>query len=179
MSRIPLAVLAAAGALTMAACGSSSSSSTAGSGAAPSSAPASGSTTGTGTGLATASTDLGTVVVDGGRTVYTYDADTPGSGTSACAGGCLSQWPPVEGSTHENGVTGKVGTIRASDGGTQLTLDGRPLYYYAGDAAPGDTSGQGVGGTWWAVTPAGAKVTSGGGAASSAPANKGYGGGGY
>jgi RNA polymerase sigma-70 factor (ECF subfamily) len=28
-------------------------------------------------------------------TVYVFDKDTPGSGASACTGGCLQAWPPV------------------------------------------------------------------------------------
>ncbi len=44
------------------------------------------------------------------------------------------------------GVTGTVGTIDTPDGKKQVTLNGWPLYYFAGDSKPGDTNGQGVGG---------------------------------
>jgi predicted lipoprotein with Yx(FWY)xxD motif len=33
-----------------------------------------------------------------------------------------------------------------------MTYGGKPLYYFAGDAKPGDTNGQGVGSMWFAVT---------------------------
>jgi predicted lipoprotein with Yx(FWY)xxD motif len=55
-------------------------------------------------------------------------------------------------------VTGEIGTITGVDGATQLTLNGWPLYYFAGDSAPGDTNGQGVNGVWWVLTPAGEKI---------------------
>ena len=51
-----------------------------------------------------------------------------------------------------------VGTVTRADGSIQLTLAGSPLYRFAGDTRPGETRGQGVGGTWFAVTPAGARA---------------------
>lgn len=112
--------------------------------------------------LATASTSLGTVVVDGrGRTVYVFDEDEPGSGRSACTGACASQWPAVEtGSATPavEGVTGTVATITGVDGKRQVTLDGSPLYTYAGDTSAGDATGQGVGGSWWVVAPDGSRI---------------------
>ena len=66
-----------------------------------------------------------------------------------------------------------LGTSPRSDGKAQVTYNGHPLYTFAGDKNPGDTSGQGVnafGGLWYAVSPAGNQVT---GTASSS------GGGGY
>lgn len=113
--------------------------------------------------LATTSSSLGTIVVDGtGMTVYFFDKDTPNSGTSACEGACLASWPAVtlaSGVPEAQGITGKLGTITRTDGARQVTLNGLPLYYYAGDTAAGDVTGQGVGGVWWVVSPAGAKIT--------------------
>jgi predicted lipoprotein with Yx(FWY)xxD motif len=113
--------------------------------------------------LAAADTDLGEIVVDGkGMTVYVFDKDTPGSGESACTGGCLEAWPPVvaesESPTAE-GVSGEVGTITRDDGTLQVTLGGSPLYLWQNDVEPGDTTGQGVQGVWWVVAPDGTKVT--------------------
>ena len=103
------------------------------------------------------------IVVDGdGMTVYVFDKDTPGSGTSACSGGCLQAWPPVVADSESptvEGVSGEVGTITRDDGTLQVTLEGYPLYLWQNDTAPGDTTGQGVQGVWWVVTPDGTKVT--------------------
>lgn len=114
--------------------------------------------------LAVTDSDLGEIVVDGaGMTVYMFTKDTQGSGESVCAGDCLAKWPPV-GSAADvpvvDGVTGELGTITATDGSTQVTLNGWPLYYFAGDAAAGDTTGQAVGDVWWVLSPAGEPITS-------------------
>ena len=90
-----------------------------------------------------------TILVAGsnGMTVYTFTKDTAGSGKSACSGGCLTKWPALTVATGANptassGATGQLGTItRADDGTLQVTYNGLPLYFYAGDHAPGDTNG--------------------------------------
>lgn len=115
-----------------------------------------------GASLATADSALGTIVVDGaGMTVYEFDSDTQGGDSSTCTGQCATNWPAVPGSDAPglDGITGAVGTITGIDGKPQLTLNGWPLYYYAGDSNPGDTAGQGVGGVWWVLTPAGELIT--------------------
>ena len=156
----------ALGVLVLAGCGSSTGG---GSTAGGSSSSAGGGTTNAV--LATADSGLGRIVVDAdGRTVYVFDKDTPGSGTSACSGGCLATWPPVTASSDSpevDGVTGDVGTITRDDGTTQVTLGGMPLYLYAGDSQAGDVTGQAVGGIWWVVAPDGSKITA---AATSTPA---------
>jgi predicted lipoprotein with Yx(FWY)xxD motif len=91
-----------------------------------------------------------------GMTVYTYTADTANSGKSACSGGCLTNWPALtvaSGTTPTagSGVTGKIGTITRDDGTIQVTYNGLPLYFYAGDTAPGDTNGSYP--NWNLVTP--------------------------
>lgn len=112
--------------------------------------------------LTTADTELGEIVVDGeGMTVYMFDTDTQGGGASSCEGQCAANWPAVttDSDTPEvEGVTGEIGTITGVDGKTQLTLDGWPLYTFAGDSAAGDTNGQGVNGVWWVLSPAGEKI---------------------
>lgn len=87
------------------------------------------------------------VASSNGMTVYTFTKDTAGSGQSACTGACLAKWPALtlpSGSspTAGTGVTGQLGTItRSDDGSLQVTYNGLPLYFYAGDSAPGDTNG--------------------------------------
>lgn len=114
--------------------------------------------------LMTADSGLGEIVVDAdGMTVYMFDNDTQGSATSTCEGDCATNWPAVTTDAAEapavEGVTGEVGTVTGVDGSTQLTLNGWPLYYFAGDAAAGDTNGQGMNDVWWVLSPDGEKVS--------------------
>ncbi|HEX4403028.1 MAG TPA: hypothetical protein VHZ98_17055 [Galbitalea sp.] len=155
-------VLAIAGlalsAVALAGCASTGTTAGGTSGGSSKSAPAA-----TGDALSTGSTKLGTIVVDGmGDTVYLFTKDTANSGKSTCTGQCATMWPAVtttSSSPKVKGVTGTVGTITRSDGTMQVTLNGWPLYTFASDAAPGDTSGQNVQGTWFVVSPAGTKMT--------------------
>ena len=102
---------------------------------------------------------------EGGMTLYTFDPDT--AGVSTCNGGCADNWPPFtldsgEEATAGDGVTGTIGTITRDDGTTQVTYNGKPLYYYAADQNPGDATGDGVGGKWHIATPTGGAASSGG-----------------
>ncbi|MBP2707525.1 hypothetical protein JOL79_27450 [Microbispora sp. RL4-1S] len=111
-----------------------------------------------------ANTSLGSVLtgVDG-RTVYLFTADK--NGQSACNAACAAAWPPVltMGAPQAGaGVKGALlGTLKRQDGGTQVTYNRHPLYYFAKDQKAGDVTGQGVkdfGGEWFAVTPEGKKA---------------------
>jgi predicted lipoprotein with Yx(FWY)xxD motif len=112
----------------------------------------------------TDNSSLGTIVVDGsGRTLYRFDKDSASPPTSNCTGACADLWPPVLVGTQItlSGIDRSLlGTIKRSDGTVQLTLNGWPLYRYAGDSAPGQINGEGVGGVWFAVRPTGAKALS-------------------
>jgi predicted lipoprotein with Yx(FWY)xxD motif len=111
--------------------------------------------------LATRQTPLGLVATSDGFTVYEYTKDTNKPSASNCSGSCATSWPPVLASDTPwlKGVAAdKVGTVDRPDGTKQLTLNGWPLYRYAKDAQPGDTTGNGVGGTWKALNPDGKPV---------------------
>ncbi|SFS18170.1 Predicted lipoprotein with conserved Yx(FWY)xxD motif [Agrococcus baldri] len=112
--------------------------------------------------LMVADSSLGEIVVDGeGMTVYMFDNDTQGGDASTCEGECAANWPAVttESDAPEvEGVTGEVSTITGIDGGIQVTLNGWPLYYFAGDAAAGDVNGQGVNEAWWVLSPDGERM---------------------
>ena len=148
--------LASAGlaALVITACGSSTSSTSSGtsSAAAPaSSAPAAASSST----LKTATIGGVTVLTNAkGFTLYWFAPDTPT--TSKCNGSCITYWPPVKGpATAGAGVTGKLATIKRSDGSVQATYNGHPLYTYVADTAPGQAKGNGLnlsGGVWHEVT---------------------------
>ena len=88
-----------------------------------------------------------------GLTVYSFAPDT--SSKSNCNGSCVHFWPPVKGPVKAGpGVTGKLGTIKRSDGSTQATYNGHPLYTYVGDAKPGQATGNNLnlsGGVWHEV----------------------------
>ena len=105
-------------------------------------------------------TSLGQIIVDGkGMTAYYYDLDVPNSGVSTCTGGCLTHWPLITAAGSSPvvvGIEAKVSVIASSN---QIEINGRPIYTFAGDAQPGDTHGQGAGGVWFVVSPAGLELT--------------------
>ena len=165
-----LTALAALGLLALAACGGSSYGGSAGTQPSASNKPAAAAA---GSAVATGQTDVGTVLVDqNGKTLYAFAADAKDH--SNCSGSCAQYWPPemATGSpTASKDVSATLGTTTRSDGSTQLTVNGWPMYTYAGDAKAGDATGQGKnlsGGLWWVVDPSGQWVkksagTSGGG----------------
>jgi predicted lipoprotein with Yx(FWY)xxD motif len=108
-----------------------------------------------------------------GFTLYSFAPDTPT--TSKCNGSCITYWPPVKGpATAGTGVTGKLATIKRSDGSLQATYNGHPLYTYVADTAPGQAKGNGLnlsGGVWHEVTASGAAAPA---SAASASSGGGY-----
>lgn len=106
-------------------------------------------------------TPLGKIVTTAdGSTVYLFTPDT--STTSACTGACAGSWPPVlvTGNPTAEGIAAKLlGTVTRDDGTTQLTIAGHPVYRFAGDSKPGDTTGEGVGGKWFVLGPDGSSIT--------------------
>ncbi len=120
-------------------------------GAGGSTASASSPTSGSGQVLKATSIGGVTVLTNAkGLTLYLFVPDT--ATTSKCYGSCAQYWPPVYGTPKAgSGVTGSLGTIKRSDGTTQATYDGHPLYTYVGDSAPGQAHGNNInlnGGLW-------------------------------
>ncbi len=108
----------------------------------------------TGTALKTTTISGTTVLTNAkGLTLYSFAPDTPTA--SKCYGSCAAYWPPVTGTTAAGqGLPGKVGTIKRTDGTEQLTYNGHPLYTYIGDSAPGQAKGNNLnlnGGLWHEV----------------------------
>jgi len=161
---IGLAALAVAGALALAACGGSSTSSSSGAAAAPGygggAAGASNGSTAASV-VSTKTSSLGTFLVDGqGRTLYLWDADH--GPRSTCTAACAQAWPPLTttGAPKASGAvkSSLLGTATRADGSREVTYAGHPLYTYAGDTRPGQTTGEGsdsFGAPWWTVTTAG------------------------
>jgi predicted lipoprotein with Yx(FWY)xxD motif len=106
---------------------------------------------------------LGSFLVDAkGMTLYLFTKDTPN--TSVCYDKCATAWPPLLTTGAPAGGEGvdasKLGTTTRKDGSVQVTYNGWPLYYYEKDKAPGDVTGQDVGGVWYVVNAAGDQVSS-------------------
>jgi predicted lipoprotein with Yx(FWY)xxD motif len=169
----PLLAVLATAALAAAGCGGSSDSGSSGGGGGYGSAPASSkrpdttaaASTPSSAGAVTIKTgptsELGTFLVDAdGRTLYLWKADT--GSKSTCEGPCAQAWPPLttDGAPKATGdaKASALGTTKRSDGSTQVTYNGHPLYLFQGDRNPGDTNGQnsdGFGAEWYVVDPAG------------------------
>ncbi len=114
--------------------------------------------------VATRQTKLGRILVDAhGRTLYLFEKDRHGK--SSCASACAKEWPPVL--SKSKPTAGKaasaklLGTTRRSDGTTQVTYKGHPLYRFSGDMKPGQTGGEGLrafGAEWYVLSARGTKV---------------------
>ena len=100
-------------------------------------------------------TRAGTVLASSrGLTLYYYTEDKPGSGKSACTGGCASAWPPLAAPVRAPAgmrLPGPLGMISRPGGGAQVTINGYPIYFYAGDNAPGQAAGNGIQGAWHVI----------------------------
>jgi predicted lipoprotein with Yx(FWY)xxD motif len=106
----------------------------------------------------------GNALVDAqGRALYLFEADK--GTTSNCSAGCASVWPPATTSgkpTAGSGISAaKLGTTKRSDGTTELTYNGHPLYRYVADTKPGEAKGQGLnqfGAKWYLLGATGNKI---------------------
>jgi predicted lipoprotein with Yx(FWY)xxD motif len=140
------APLTAAALLTLAACGGSKD--------AASDAGAKSATPAKAASVRTADSELGRILVDdSGRTLYGFTKDKPGAST--CDADCIAVWPAL---TSAKDVTAGPGTDAAllketklGEGAEQAMYGDWPLYYYVGDATPGDVNGQGLDGEWFVV----------------------------
>jgi predicted lipoprotein with Yx(FWY)xxD motif len=128
-----------------------------------------------------ANTGLGKILIDPhGRTLYLFQKDS--GTTSACTGACASAWPPLRANGKPTAGSGAnaslLGTTARSDGASQVTYNGHPLYTFTSDQKPGDTNGQGVnafGARWFALSAAGNQVSKPGGGTSSSGGGGGIG----
>lgn len=108
--------------------------------------------------VAVEESDLGQIVVDAeGRTLYVFLADE--SSESTCYDECEDTWPPL--TVEGDAVAGQgidaslLGTSERTDGSTQVTLNGHPLYHFGDDQTADDMNGQGIGDVWFVVSPTG------------------------
>lgn len=107
--------------------------------------------------ITTHPTKLGIILTGpDGRSVYLFEKDL--GTTSSCRAACAAVWPPVtSGSTPSvSGLAHRalLGTTRRDDGVVQITYAQHPLYYFSGDHAAGDVTGEGMhdfGAAWYVV----------------------------
>jgi predicted lipoprotein with Yx(FWY)xxD motif len=162
-------------AVVVAGCGSSSSSSTSRAAPAASSSSTTAASTSSSSSSSAAATakpvvlstkhdkKLGAILAAGAKkmTVYLFEADK--GDKSRCSGACAAAWPPVIGtaSAVRGAMASDIGTTMRSDGSTQVTYKGHPLYYFVKDKDDGDAYGQNkhqFGADWYVLSPSGSKV---------------------
>ena len=85
-----------------------------------------------------------------GMTLYTFDKDS--AGKSACNGKCAENWPPLAADPSASPPAG-YSVVTRDDGQKQWAYKGKPLYGWVKDAKPGDTTGDGVNGSWHIAGP--------------------------
>ena len=85
-----------------------------------------------------------------GMTLYVFDPDTADKAT--CNGPCATTWPPLAADASAKPL-GKYTVVKRDDGTLQWAYNGKPLYGWKNDKAPGDTTGDGVGGKWHVARP--------------------------
>jgi predicted lipoprotein with Yx(FWY)xxD motif len=156
----------AAAAVVLAACGNSGGSSSDPPANPPTANNQAANTTASTVTIKTMHTSKGIVLTNAsGMTLYWFAKDT--ATASNCTASCATYWPPVIGKPVAAAGTSLphgFGTIKRSNGQTQATYDGHPLYTYAADTSAGEVSGNDLnasGGLWWAVTPSGSDLMSG------------------
>ncbi|MGZ8801938.1 MAG: COG4315 family predicted lipoprotein [Mycobacterium sp.] len=108
--------------------------------------------------VGTAQSAKGTYLVGaGGLALYANDNDRAASSTCSLPS-CVDNWPPLSVAAGQqasggSGVGGTFTTLARDDGTTQVVYNGKPLYYFVGDQAPGDINGDGLGGIWHIAKP--------------------------
>lgn len=89
----------------------------------------------------------GMLVAANGMTLYVFDKDAADSGKSACNGKCAENWPPLYAAEGDKPM-GDFAVITRDDGKRQWSFKGKPLYFWAKDQKPGDTTGDGFNNVW-------------------------------
>jgi predicted lipoprotein with Yx(FWY)xxD motif len=102
-------------------------------------------------GAAPAKVADGVLVAPNGMTLYTFDRDTA-AGKSACNGPCATNWPPLMVPAGAS-ASGDWSVVTRDDGGKQWAYKGKPVYFWAKDAKPGDRTGEGFNNVWRLARP--------------------------
>lgn len=114
----------------------------------------------TGVVITTGDSEFGPMLFnDKGQAIYIWELEE--STKAECYGDCAVLWPPVlsDGAPRAAGSVSNelLGTTERTDGSTQVTYNGHPLYYYAHEKA-GEVKCHNIrthGGLWWVIQPNG------------------------
>ena len=114
----------------------------------------------TGTVIKSAKSQFGMMLFDGtGQAIYLFDKEQ--TTKPECYGACAEAWPPVltrgTPSAEDGAKQNLLDTTKRTDGKTQVTYGGHPLYYYAHEAK-NEVKCHNIrefGGLWLVVTPTG------------------------
>lgn len=101
------------------------------------------------------------LVTPSGRAVYYFQGDDPKTGESSCDDQCVIHWPPVNANTdppQAEGVSAELGIYDRPNGIVQVTVNGRPVYFYRNDVTPGSINGQGLANMFYLVAPDGKMI---------------------
>jgi predicted lipoprotein with Yx(FWY)xxD motif len=90
----------------------------------------------------------GVLTAQNGMTLYVFDKDK--GDRSVCYDDCAVNWPPYVGTADEK-LPAKWKLVERTDGTTQWTYNGKPVYFFKGDTAEGDAKGDGKGGVWHVI----------------------------
>jgi len=116
-----------------------------------------GTTSPAGATITVTATSLGNILTDAqGKTLYYFARDTPSSGMSTCYGQCAALWPVFSANTIVVSpplVSSDFSSITRTDGTTQTTYRGWPLYYFQSDSGTGSVNGEGITGNWFVIRP--------------------------
>lgn len=87
---------------------------------------------------------IGSYLADpAGKTLYVYNADTPG--VSNCVASCLANWPAYQATGSTSKLPTGISAIKRPDNASnQYTYMGRPLYYFVNDSQS-QVTGNGIG----------------------------------
>jgi predicted lipoprotein with Yx(FWY)xxD motif len=100
-------------------------------------------------GLTSQKTVYGDAIADA-RGMTLYQSDTDAGGKSNCNGDCAEIWQPAAAPRIAK-PSGDWSIVARDDGTRQWAFQGKPLYAYSGDHAPGDVNGDGSDGRWHAA----------------------------
>ena len=90
----------------------------------------------------------GMMVDQKGMALYTFDKDA--AGKSNCNTTCADNWPPLMAMSTDK-PSGKWTIVKRDDGMMQWAYDGKPVYTFTKDTAPGEMKGDKMKDMWHVI----------------------------